>query len=119
SALGWRPELADRTEEGRMFRFDGPLGDVTVELSPNAPDTAPRRIRLYSGELTFRIEASRHGEHTDACSTVLRDGEPIGERTVHLGSSEPGVLLGEELQLLGRDETYESALERAVEMLGS
>jgi hypothetical protein len=27
--------------------------------------------------------------------------------------------LGEELRLLGRDETYESALERAVALLGS
>src|SRR5919199_1155197 len=29
AALGWRPELANRTEEGRVFRFSGPSGDVT------------------------------------------------------------------------------------------
>jgi glucose-6-phosphate dehydrogenase assembly protein OpcA len=119
TALGWHPELANRTEEGRVLRFTGPSGDVTVELSPTAPDTPLRRVRLYSEELTFQVEVSRHAEHTDACSTVMRGDELLAERTVHLRSSDPGVLLGEELRLLGRDETYESALKRSVEMLGS
>jgi hypothetical protein len=41
----------------------------------------------------------------------------VGERTVNLGSSGLSILLGEEFRLPGRDETYESALRRAVEML--
>jgi hypothetical protein len=47
----------------------------------------------------------------------MRGDKRISERTVHLGSSDVGVLLGEELKLLGRDETYESSLERVVKML--
>ncbi len=116
-ALGWRPEPADRAAEGRVFRFDGPSGKITVELYHDAPETALRRVRLYSEELSFQV--SRYGEHTDARSTVMRGEELLGERTVHLGSSGVGVLLGEELKFLKRDVTYESALERLVEMLES
>lgn len=114
-ALGWRPEAGVRTQEGREFRFDGPSGEVTVELAPNASEATLRRVRLYSEDLTFQV--SRHRERAYAHSTVMRGEELLGERTVHLGSSDPGVLLGEELRLLGRDEPYESALKRTVEIL--
>ena len=118
-ALGWRPQTAERTEEGRMFGLASPSGDVTVELTPDASGAPLYCVRLFSEELTFRVRTSRHGEHADACSTVMRGDELMGERTVHLGSSNVGTLLSEELKLLGRDETYESALERAVQMLDS
>ena len=114
-ALGWRPKSANDTAEGRAFRFDGPSGDVTVELYRDDPEISLRRVRLYSEELSFQV--SRYGEHADARSTVMRGEELLGERTVHLGFSGVGDLLGEELRLLERDKTHESALERAVEML--
>lgn len=116
STLGWRPESAERTEKGRAFRFTGPSGDVIVELVPSAEEAPLSRIRLYTGEFTF--EVSHRGERADACSTVTRGGDILAERTVRLGSSDVGALLGEELKLLGRDRTYEFALERAVEALG-
>jgi glucose-6-phosphate dehydrogenase assembly protein OpcA len=120
TALGWRPESTQRAEEGRVFCFAGPSGDVIVELAPSASESVLSRIRIYSEGLTLQLQTSRKGKHTDARSTVTtREDEPIGERIVHLGSFDPSVLLGEELKLLGRDETYESALERAAEMLGS
>jgi hypothetical protein len=43
--------------------------------------------------------------------------ELVAERTVHLGSFDLGILVGEELQYRGRDETYEAALRVAVEIL--
>ncbi|HZC19821.1 MAG TPA: glucose-6-phosphate dehydrogenase assembly protein OpcA, partial [Rubrobacteraceae bacterium] len=101
-ALGWHPESAERTEEGRVFRFAGPSGDVTVEFAPSA-EAALRRVRLHSEELTFQV--SHHEEHADVHSTVMRGDELLGERAVHLGSSGPGALLGEELRVPGRDET--------------
>ena len=116
AALGWCPESGGRTEESRVFHFAGPSDQVTAELTPSANAAALRRVRLYSEELTFQVS---YREHAYACSTVMRGDELLGERTVHLGSSDSGVLLGEELKILGRDETYESALKRAVEMLGS
>jgi glucose-6-phosphate dehydrogenase assembly protein OpcA len=114
AALGWRPESAEHTGEGRVFRFIGPSGDVTAELAPSA-EAALRRVRLHSEELAFQV--LHHEEHADVHSTVMRGDELLGERAVHLGSSDQGVLLGEELRILDRDETYESALKRAVEML--
>ena len=66
-------------------------------------------------DLSF--EVSRHRESTDARSAVLRGDELVGERTVHLGPSDTGALLGEELRLVGPDETYEAALRRAVEVM--
>lgn len=115
AALGWRPASTELMGQGRTFRFAGPSGDVTVELSPSADEAALRRVRLFSEELSFQV--SRYGERTDARSTVMRGEELLGERTVHLGSSDSGTLLSEELKFLGRDETYESALERAVALL--
>ncbi len=119
SALGWRPQSLEHTEEGRTFGLAGPSGEVTVELTPDPSGAASSRVRLFSEELTFEIRASRSGEHASACSTVMRGDEPVGERTVRLGIPNVGLLLGEELKLLGRDEIYESALEQAVRMLGS
>jgi glucose-6-phosphate dehydrogenase assembly protein OpcA len=116
AALGWRPESGGRVEESRVFHFAGPSGRVITELVPSANAAALRRIRLYSEELTFQVS---YREHAYACSTVMRGDELLGERTVHLGSSDSGVLLREELKIFGRDETYESALNRAVEMLDS
>jgi glucose-6-phosphate dehydrogenase assembly protein OpcA len=117
AALGWRPVSAERTGESRVFRFAGPSGDVTVELAPKASDTPLRRIHLFCEELTFQI--SRHEEHADVHATVMRGDELVGERTVYLGPSNVDALLGEELKILGRDEIYESALKRVVEMLGT
>jgi hypothetical protein len=74
-------------------------------------------VRLFSEEHFVQIEISRHKEHTDACSVVMRNDELIDERTVHLGFSSVAMLLGEELEILGRDEVYEAAIKRAAEML--
>jgi glucose-6-phosphate dehydrogenase assembly protein OpcA len=117
NALGWRPESVGRTEEGRAFRFTGPSGDVTVELATGPPDAALDRVCLFSGKFTFQVQISHRGDRNDACSTVMRGDELVGERTANLGSSGPGALLGEELGFPVRDEIYESALRRAVELL--
>lgn len=116
AALGWRPESGERrVERGRVLRFAGPPGEVIVELTPGSSEAALRRVRLYSEELTFQV--SLCGGRADVRSTVMRGEKLIGERTVHLKSSGVRVLLGEELRLMDRDETYESAIKRAVEML--
>ncbi len=114
-ALAWRPESADHNVGGRVLRFDGPSGEMTVELYRDASETALRRVRLYSEELSFQV--SRYGERPDARSTVMRGEELLGERTVNLGTSGVGTLLGEELRFLERDKPYESALRRAVALL--
>ncbi len=110
ATLGWCPESAEHAEGARVFLFDGPSGEVTVELARSALEAA---VRLYSGDLTFHV--SRY--EARARSTVMRGEELIGERTVHLGSSDVNVFLGEEFRLLDRDVTYEAAVKRAVEML--
>lgn len=117
SCLGWRPESVSRPDGGvRELTFSGPSGPVVVRLTPNESDAALRRVRLLCDDgLSF--EVSRHRESTAARSCVLRGEELVGERTVHLGPSDTGALLGEELRLVGRDEVYEAALRRAVEIL--
>jgi glucose-6-phosphate dehydrogenase assembly protein OpcA len=117
AVLDWRPESVQRTEEGRVFYFTGPSGNVTLELTLSASDTALHRIGLFCEEFAFQI--SRHQEHADVHATVMRGHQLVGERTVYLGPSDTGVLLGEEFKILGRDGTYESALKCAVEMLGT
>jgi hypothetical protein len=47
----------------------------------------------------------------------MRGENLVAERTVHLGRFDLGVLVGEELQFRGCDETYEAALRTAVEIL--
>jgi glucose-6-phosphate dehydrogenase assembly protein OpcA len=117
AALEWRLEATGRTEGDGQFSFTGPSGDVVLELTSNVPGDGLHRVRLFSEELTFQIQASWHKKHTDARSTVWRGDELLGERTVHLSPLEVGIGLGEELKILARDEAYESSLKRAVEML--
>jgi glucose-6-phosphate dehydrogenase assembly protein OpcA len=113
SSLGWKPESADR-EEGNI-EFSGPTGRISVVLSPDSPDARLRRIRLYSPDYSFQV--SRHRDLSDVRTTVMRGDELLAERTVHLGSFDLGVLVGEELRYRGRDEAYEGALRKAVEIL--
>jgi glucose-6-phosphate dehydrogenase assembly protein OpcA len=113
STLGWKPESANRG--GQNIEFSGPSGRIIVDLSPDSPDARLRRIRLYSEEYSFQV--SRHREFSDVRTTVMRGDELLAERTVHLGSFELGVLVGEELRYRGRDEAYEGSLRKAVEIL--
>ena len=117
SCLGWRPGSSSRTGAGgHDLVLSGPSGEITVHLAPNDSDAAMRTVRLHcDGDLTF--EVSRHREASEARSRVLRGEEVIGERTVHLGSSDTGAFLGEELRLVGPDEVYEASLRCAVELL--
>ena len=115
STLGWKPEGANHNGDGRNITFSGPSGGVSVALSPDSPDARLRRIRLYSQEYSFQV--SRHRELSDVRTTVMRGDELLAERTVHLGSFDLGVLVGEELRYRGRDGAYENALRAAVEIL--
>ena len=115
STLGWKPEEAGRSGGGLNVRFSGPSGDITLDLSPESPDARLRRIRLYSEEYSFQV--SRHRELSDVRTTVMRGEDLIAERTVHIGSFDLGVLVGEELGYRGRDEAYEAALRTAVQVL--
>jgi glucose-6-phosphate dehydrogenase assembly protein OpcA len=115
STLGWKPESADRNGEGWNVGFSGPSGDIYVALSPDSPGARLRRIRLYSEEYSFQV--SRHRALSDVRTTVMRGEDLLAERTVHIGSFDLGVLVGEELGYRGHDEAYEGALRTAVEIL--
>ena len=115
STLGWKAERAGRDGGARLIEFSGPSGSISVELSPDSPDARLRRIRLYSEEYSFQV--SRHRELSDVRTTVMRGDDLLAERTVHLGSFDLGVLVGEELSYRGHDEAYENALRAAVEVL--
>src|SRR5215210_5424274 len=116
STLGWDLEEASRTEDGREVRFSGPSGEISAERSPASPDARFRQVRLYSDDYGFEVALSR--DLSEARTTVAKDGEKLAERTVHLGTFDLGVLLGEELQYRGRDQRYEAALRTAVALLG-
>src|SRR5918996_2270331 len=113
SALGWKPE--SKGSDGQNIEFSGSSGRISVMLSPDSPDARLRRIRLYSPEYSFQV--SRHREFSDVRTTVMRGDELLAERTVHLGSFDLGVLVGEELRYRGRDEAYEGSLRKVVEIL--
>ncbi len=115
STLGWRPRDLSREGDHRTVRFEGPAGDVSAYLSPDSPDARLRRVRLRSADHSYQV--SRHRERREVKTTVMRGEELVGERTVHLGSFDLGVLVGEELQFRGCDEAYEAALRAAVELL--
>lgn len=116
STLGWKAESVSWDGDTRRVEFSGPRGPIHAELSALSPDARLRRIRLYSEEYSFQV--SRHRELSDVRTTVMRGDELLAERTVHLGSFDLGVLVGEELGYRGHDEAYERALGAAVEILG-
>jgi hypothetical protein len=115
STLGWTPERTTRNGGGQSVEFSGPSGGITVELSPDSPDARLRRIRLYSEEYSFQV--SRHRAHSDVRTTVMRGEDLVAERTVHIGSFDLGVLVGEEMGYRGHDEAYGDALRTAVELI--
>ncbi len=115
STLGWSLEEASRTDDGREARFASPSGEVAIDMSPASPDSRFRQVRLYSEDYGFEVARSR--DLSEARTTVTKGDELLAERTVHLGTFDLGVLLGEELRYRGRDELYEAALRKAVEML--
>jgi glucose-6-phosphate dehydrogenase assembly protein OpcA len=115
STLGWSLDDATRTGDGHEVRFAGPSGEISAEMSPASPDAPFRQVRLYSDDYVFEVARSR--DLSEARTTVIKGDEPLAERTVHLGTFDLGVLLGEELQYRGRDEVYEAALRTAVKML--
>ena len=115
STLGWKPEAVSRDGEDREVSFSGPSGEVTVEMSAGSSDSALQHIRLHAGDMSFQV--SRHRQDAEARSTVTQDGEVVAERTVRLGSFEPGAILGEELHYRGRDDVYRAALKTAVEII--
>jgi glucose-6-phosphate dehydrogenase assembly protein OpcA len=113
SALGWKPE--SKGSDRQNLEFSGPSGHISVALTPDSPDARLRRIRLYSEEYSFQV--SRHRALSDVRTTVMRGDELLAERTVHLGSFDLGVLVGEELRYRGRDEAYEGSMLKVVEIL--
>jgi glucose-6-phosphate dehydrogenase assembly protein OpcA len=115
STLEWKPERADRSGDGLTVEFSGSSGGISVELSPDSPDARLRRIRLYSEEYSFQV--SRHRALSDVRTTVMRGEDLLAERTVHIGSFDLGVLVGEEMGYRGHDEAYGAALHTAVEVL--
>ena len=115
STLGWSPKDLSRDGDHRTVRFDAPSGEVSAHLSPDSPDARLRRVRLRSADHSYQV--SRHREHREVKTTVMRGEELVAERTVHLGSFDLGVLVGEELQFRGCDEAYEAALRAAVGIL--
>jgi glucose-6-phosphate dehydrogenase assembly protein OpcA len=116
SRLGWSLEDSRRTENGREARFSGPSGEIAARMSPASPDAPFRQVRLFSDDYGF--EVARSSDLSEARTAVTRGEEVLAERTVHLGTFDLGVLLGEELRYRGRDETYEDALRVAGEILG-
>jgi glucose-6-phosphate dehydrogenase assembly protein OpcA len=115
STLGWSLVDSTRAGNGREVRFSGPSGEITAGMSPASPDAPFRQLRLSSEDYGFEVARSR--DLSEARTAVTRDGEVLAERTVHLGTFDLGVLLGEELSYRGRDELYERALRAAVEVL--
>jgi glucose-6-phosphate dehydrogenase assembly protein OpcA len=115
STLGWKPKDLSLDGDHRRVRFDGPSGEVVAHLSPDSPDARLRRVRLRSADHSFQV--SRHRERREVKTTVMCGENLVAERTVHLGHFDLGVLVGEELQFRGCDETYEATLRAAVEVL--
>jgi glucose-6-phosphate dehydrogenase assembly protein OpcA len=115
STLGWSPRDLSRDGDRRTVRFDAPPGEVVAHLSPDSPDARLRRVRLRSADHSYQV--SRHRDRREVKTTVMRGEELVAERTVHLGTFDLGVLVGEELQFRGCDEAYEAALRAAVGIL--
>lgn len=115
STLGWRLEGVSEADGGREVRFGGPSDGISVRMSPASPDARFRQVRLYSDDYGFEVARTR--DLSEARTIVTKDGASLAERTVHLGTFDLGVLLGEELSYRGRDEIYEAALRVAVEIL--
>jgi glucose-6-phosphate dehydrogenase assembly protein OpcA len=111
SSLGWRQV----SKYGGEIELSSPSGTVEATLSSSSEEVPLQRARIYGEELSFQVSCDWELSATRA---TVSDGERrVGERTIHLATSDPVGLLEEELRFRGRDETYENALRAAVELL--
>jgi glucose-6-phosphate dehydrogenase assembly protein OpcA len=122
SRLGWRPagglEPRDEIATLRMLKQDG--GEVLVELRPAEPkeDALDLLASLTLACLQARFVVTRAEEADSALTRAEVEGMPPLQRTVRLESLDEADLIANELRLLGRDRTFESALRIAAELVG-
>jgi glucose-6-phosphate dehydrogenase assembly protein OpcA len=112
--LGWRPEA----KENETYRLSNAGGDVLTTLhalpSPGSEPGSLLAVRLAaSHDATFSIQRSEH-----ASVTVKSEApEATVERSVRLTDGGDPEMLAQELQIPGRDRTYEQALAMAAGLL--
>jgi glucose-6-phosphate dehydrogenase assembly protein OpcA len=119
--LGWRPGGAPKQQSGiTMLRMAAANGDpIAVELRPAAP--AEDLLDRLSA-LTIECRRARFSVARDAaldCAVARSEVEgmqPI-QRKVRLERLDQASLIGEELRLLGRDQTFEMALKVAARLI--
>jgi glucose-6-phosphate dehydrogenase assembly protein OpcA len=122
SRLGW--EMARPVEStpsgGMSLALRGPAGTVSAELKPD-------HRRAGEGLHSVSLQAGRDAvfsvaRKVDDLDCVLVTAElPDGaghSRVVHMDVPSDGMLLSEELDVLGRDTVFEEALEQAIAFMG-
>jgi glucose-6-phosphate dehydrogenase assembly protein OpcA len=128
SRLGWRRDL-DEAARGipldraggvtlRLVRPDA--GEVSVELRPAVPkeDALDRLAAVVIESPRARFSVARDDESDCALARSEVAGMPPLARRVRLERLAEAALIGEELRLLGRDQTFEEALRFAAEVAG-
>jgi glucose-6-phosphate dehydrogenase assembly protein OpcA len=121
SRLGWRaagaPEARDRDSLLRLARDDG---EIVVELRVAEPkEDALDRLAALTIECRRARFAITRGDAPD-CAVARAEVEGMQplERKVRLERLDEADLIAEELRLLGRDSTFESALRMAAGFVG-
>jgi glucose-6-phosphate dehydrogenase assembly protein OpcA len=123
SRLGWRPleALAPSEAGGLLFaiaRHDGARIMVRVrprfERGLEEGDLSGIRIQATRGGDLAEFVVKRQPDATHQTAAVLLNGERRWERTMPLPSPAIVELIGEELSILGSDQTYEGALQALV-----
>ena len=115
--LGWRPE----GEADHVYRLRSANGTVLATLprkdrpSPHGEPGSLLGVRLAAGsEATFTIRRSE----PQMATVTAQAPETSLERTVRLAGGGEPEMLAQELEMPGRDTSYEEALAMAVSLLG-
>jgi glucose-6-phosphate dehydrogenase assembly protein OpcA len=121
SRLGWRPHGGAHEQGGvttlHMARAVG--DDVAVELRPaEAKDDLLDRLVTVTVECRrARFLVASHDAPDCAVTRAEADGMPPLQRKVRLEHLDEAGLIGQELRLLGRDQTFEAALKIAAALV--
>jgi glucose-6-phosphate dehydrogenase assembly protein OpcA len=117
--FGWQldasPLRLDRPGPTRLRAANGQAVDVTLQPESEAGVAGLRRVTLGAGAAGQLVVAREDDAVHALTEAQLADAPPL-RRIVRLETPEPSVLLANELMLFSRDQVYEAALTRAVEL---
>lgn len=116
SRLGWEPSGGEASNGRSRYALTDRSGhpvavEILAEPGPSSPGRGVARLELSAGEGdAFRLTVDGREEAHALTTTLMAGDQPTRRRAVRWDPAFPVDLLGQQLEVFGRDAVYEEAL---------